>query len=80
MSSNFLRALENEEHGETPVWYMRQAGRFLKEYQELRKVYSMNLICYFSLDDAYRINPFLLEEISSLDVIDINILECKPDP
>ncbi|MCL4345042.1 MAG: hypothetical protein M1375_01815 [Candidatus Thermoplasmatota archaeon] len=45
MSSNFLRALENEEHGETPVWYMRQAGRFLKEYRELRKVYSMNQIC-----------------------------------
>jgi uroporphyrinogen decarboxylase len=45
MRNNFLLALENEPHDSTPVWYMRQAGRFLKEYRDLRKKVSMNQLC-----------------------------------
>ncbi|MGP6206990.1 uroporphyrinogen decarboxylase family protein [Cuniculiplasma sp. SKW3] len=45
IGNNFLLALENEPHQSVPVWYMRQAGRFLREYRELREKVTINQIC-----------------------------------
>jgi uroporphyrinogen decarboxylase len=41
----FLRACRREETECTPVWLMRQAGRFLRKYRSLRQRYSFLTLC-----------------------------------
>ena len=41
----FLRACRREPTARTPIWLMRQAGRYQPEYRELRTRYSMFEIC-----------------------------------
>jgi uroporphyrinogen decarboxylase len=41
----FLRACQREPTEYTPVWLMRQAGRFLAEYRSLRLQYSFLTLC-----------------------------------
>ena len=36
-SSRFLEAARCRNSGRPPVWLMRQAGRYLPEYQEIKK-------------------------------------------
>ena len=45
MNDRFLRALRREKTDVTPVWFMRQAGRYMPEYRALRAKHSMLDIC-----------------------------------
>jgi uroporphyrinogen decarboxylase len=43
--SRFLKACRREPVDATPVWFMRQAGRYMQEYRALRAKYSLLEIC-----------------------------------
>ena len=45
MNDTFLKACRGEEVDYTPVWMMRQAGRYLPEYQEIRGNVSFLELC-----------------------------------
>lgn len=45
MNDRFLRACRREPTDVTPVWFMRQAGRYMPEYRALRSKYSLLEIC-----------------------------------
>src|SRR5437763_7935962 len=44
-ASRFVRACKAQPVDRTPVWFMRQAGRYMPEYQAVRKRYSLIEIC-----------------------------------
>jgi uroporphyrinogen decarboxylase len=43
--SIFVRACKSQRVERTPVWFMRQAGRYMPEYRAVRKQYSLLEIC-----------------------------------
>ncbi len=44
-NSLFVRAAKAQSTERTPVWFMRQAGRYMPEYRAVRKQYSLIEIC-----------------------------------
>jgi uroporphyrinogen decarboxylase len=46
ITSPFLRACHRIPTNFTPVWFMRQAGRYMSEYRAIREKYSLLEICY----------------------------------
>lgn len=45
MNDTFLQACRGEQTAYTPVWFMRQAGRYLPEYQKIRSKVSFLELC-----------------------------------
>jgi uroporphyrinogen decarboxylase len=45
ISDCFIKACKKEKTTHTPVWLMRQAGRYMKEYRQLRSKYSFLQMC-----------------------------------
>src|ERR1700736_2913034 len=43
--SRFVKACKAQPVDRTPVWFMRQAGRYLPEYRAVRRQYSLIEIC-----------------------------------
>ncbi|MGA8943248.1 MAG: uroporphyrinogen decarboxylase [Thermoactinomyces sp.] len=60
----FLRACRKEETPYTPVWYMRQAGRYQPQYRELRKKYS-----FFEMSEI----PEVCAEVTRLPVEQLGV-------
>src|SRR5215467_51397 len=54
-NSRFVRACKTLDVDRTPVWFMRQAGRYMAEYREVRKHHSLIEICK---------NPALAAEVT----------------
>ena len=46
VNSRFLQACQRKPVDATPVWFMRQAGRYMPEYRAIREKYSLLEICY----------------------------------
>jgi uroporphyrinogen decarboxylase len=44
-NSKFVRACKSQPVESTPVWFMRQAGRYMPEYRAIRKKHSLLEIC-----------------------------------
>ncbi len=44
-NSRFVRACQSQPVDRTPVWFMRQAGRYMPEYRAVRKEHSLLEIC-----------------------------------
>ncbi|HEX4485297.1 MAG TPA: uroporphyrinogen decarboxylase [Terriglobales bacterium] len=44
-NSRFVKACKAQPVDRTPVWFMRQAGRYMPEYRAVRKQYSLVEIC-----------------------------------
>jgi len=44
-NSSFVRACKSQPVEHTPVWFMRQAGRYMAEYRAIRKQHSLLEIC-----------------------------------
>ena len=40
----FLKACRGESTDVTPIWFMRQAGRYMKAYRDLKEKYSFLVI------------------------------------
>jgi uroporphyrinogen decarboxylase len=45
MNDRFLRACRREPVDRTPVWFMRQAGRYMSEYRALREKHTLLDLC-----------------------------------
>ena len=45
INDRFLRACRRQPVDRTPVWFMRQAGRYMDEYQTIRKKHSILEVC-----------------------------------
>jgi uroporphyrinogen decarboxylase len=46
INNRFLSACQREPVDATPVWFMRQAGRYMPEYRAIRAKYSLLEICH----------------------------------
>ncbi len=45
MNETFLKACRGDKTDYTPIWFMRQAGRYMPEYQKIRQKYDFLTMC-----------------------------------
>ena len=56
---DFIKAARGETPDRTPIWIMRQAGRYLPQYQKIKSKYSFLEICR---------SPELIAEVMGVDM------------
>jgi uroporphyrinogen decarboxylase len=59
MDDRFLKALKCQNEGRPPIWLMRQAGRYIPQYQAIRSRHSFLEMCH---------TPELIQEITHLPI------------
>lgn len=59
MNTLLIDALHCRNHSRPPIWIMRQAGRYMPEYRELRKRYSFLEMCH---------HPELIAKVTQLPI------------
>ena len=59
MNDRFLKACRRQAVDETPVWFMRQAGRYLPQYRKIREKHDVVSICK---------DPDLCSQVTTLPV------------
>ena len=79
MNDRFLRACRRQPVDATPVWFMRQAGRYLSDYRALRRRYSLLEICRQpELAVAVTLQPVDLIELDAAIVFSDLLLPLVP--
>jgi len=65
LTDRFIKACRREKTDTTPVWFMRQAGRFLPEYRKIRSKHDLLEICK---------DPELCAEVSTqpVEILDVD--------
>lgn len=64
VNSPFMKALRKEKSDSTPIWLMRQAGRFMPEYREIRAKMGFLELCH---------NPQVCAEVTCMAVEMLNV-------
>jgi uroporphyrinogen decarboxylase len=78
VNDRFLRACRREPVDRTPVWFMRQAGRYMSEYRALREKYSLLDLCKTpELATRVTLQPMSLEVDAAILFADI-LLPLEP--
>jgi uroporphyrinogen decarboxylase len=78
-SGRFLKACRREPVDVTPVWFMRQAGRYMAEYRALRQRYSLLEICRIpDIATEVTLQPVLRIEVDSAILFSDLLLPLEP--
>jgi uroporphyrinogen decarboxylase len=77
--SRFLRACRRERVDVTPVWFMRQAGRYMAEYRALRQNYTLLQLCRTpDLATAVTLQPVHAIEVDAAILFSDLLLPLEP--
>ncbi len=79
MWDRFLRACRREPVDTTPVWFMRQAGRYMPEYREIRKNHTLLEICKNAeLTTEVTLQPVLAHQVDAAILFADILLPLEP--
>src|SRR6187551_459783 len=79
MWDRFLRACRREPVDRTPVWFMRQAGRYMQEYRDIRKDHTLLDICHNAeLCTEVTLQPVLAHKVDAAILFADILLPLEP--
>ncbi len=79
MTSRFLDACRRRPTDVRPVWFMRQAGRYLKQYRHIRERYGILEICKRpDLAATVTLQPVELLDVDAAIIFADLLLPCEP--